>query len=104
MFSPLIRDCLLRLLIKARLKPLRDKDSEGNKPPADMEPINPTVDDPSGTGAEYQVDESQSTRLRYQTLTENKGKTSFEVEPDLQTLQFTTIADIQAYLLSKDEL
>ncbi|GJY59198.1 hypothetical protein Tco_0459090 [Tanacetum coccineum] len=33
--------------------PLRDKHSEGNKPPSDMEPINPSVDDLSGTGAEY---------------------------------------------------
>ncbi|GJV41132.1 hypothetical protein Tco_1419572 [Tanacetum coccineum] len=30
---------------------LGDKDSWGNKPRADMEPINPTVVDPSGTGA-----------------------------------------------------
>ncbi|GKD28359.1 hypothetical protein Tco_1239137 [Tanacetum coccineum] len=44
---------------------LGDKDSEGNKPPADMKPINPTIADPSGTGAEYQVDETQSTRLMY---------------------------------------
>ncbi|GKE14612.1 hypothetical protein Tco_1422189 [Tanacetum coccineum] len=58
--------------------PLGDKDLEGNKPHADMKPINPTIADPSGTGAEYQ--------------------------PDLQTLQFTTVADIQAYLLSEDEL
>ncbi|GJU42005.1 hypothetical protein Tco_1194962 [Tanacetum coccineum] len=84
--------------------PLRDKDSEGNIPPADMEPINPTITDPLGTGAEYQVDKTQSTRLRYQTLTENKGKTSSKVDPGLQTLQFTTFADIQAYLLSEDEL
>nr|GEZ96558.1 hypothetical protein [Tanacetum cinerariifolium] len=58
--------------------PLGDIDSEGNKAPADIEPINPTVADPSRTGAEYQ--------------------------PDLQTLQFTAVADIQAYLLSEDEL
>nr|GEX41653.1 hypothetical protein [Tanacetum cinerariifolium] len=44
------------------------------------------------------------TRLRYRTLTENKGKTSSKVEPDHETLQLTTVADIQAYLLSKDEL
>ncbi|GJZ82142.1 hypothetical protein Tco_0647136 [Tanacetum coccineum] len=31
--------------------PLRDKESGGNKPPTDMEPINPTVADPSGIGA-----------------------------------------------------
>ncbi|GJX33480.1 hypothetical protein Tco_0243335 [Tanacetum coccineum] len=84
--------------------PLRDKDSGGNKPPADMKLINPTVTDPSGTGVEYQVDQTQSTRLRYQTLTKNKGKISFEVESDPETLQLTTLADIQAYLLSEDEL
>ncbi|GKA54441.1 hypothetical protein Tco_0753390 [Tanacetum coccineum] len=69
-----------------------------------MEPINPTVADLLGTGAEYQVDETQSTRLRYLTLTKNKGKTSSKVEPGLETLQLTTLADTQAYLLSEDEL
>ncbi|GKE08560.1 hypothetical protein Tco_1412111, partial [Tanacetum coccineum] len=49
-------------------EPLGDKDSEGNIPPADMEPINPTVADPSETGAEYQVDETQPTRLRYSSI------------------------------------
>ncbi|GJX68424.1 hypothetical protein Tco_0304151 [Tanacetum coccineum] len=61
--------------------PLRDKDSEGNKPPADMKPINPTVVDPSRT-----------------------AKTSSKVEPDPETVQLTTLADIQDYLLSEDEL
>nr|GEV08179.1 hypothetical protein [Tanacetum cinerariifolium] len=84
--------------------PLRDKDSWGNKTPADMEAINPTVADILRTSAKYQVDETQSTRLRYQTLTKNKGKTSFKGEPDLETLALTNLADIQAYLLSKDEL
>ncbi|GKF95806.1 hypothetical protein Tco_0288541 [Tanacetum coccineum] len=56
-------------------RPLRDKDLEGNKPPDDMEPINPTVVDPLGTSAEYQVDETQSLDR-----------------------------DIQAYLLFEDEL
>ncbi|GJU94211.1 hypothetical protein Tco_1318967 [Tanacetum coccineum] len=83
---------------------LRDKDLEENKTPAGMEPINLNVAHPSGTGSKYHVDETQSTRLRYQTLTENKGKTSSEVEPDHKTLQLTTLADIQAYLLSEDEL
>ncbi|GJU30725.1 hypothetical protein Tco_1174314 [Tanacetum coccineum] len=70
-----------------------------------MNLINPTITDPSGTGAEYQVDKTQSTRLRYQTLTENKGKTSSKVDPGLQTLQFTTFADISSkYLLSEIEL
>ncbi|GKB15642.1 zinc finger, CCHC-type containing protein [Tanacetum coccineum] len=44
---------------------LRDKDSEGLKPPADMELLTNPIVDPSGTGAKYQVDETQSTRLRY---------------------------------------
>ncbi|GKD84890.1 hypothetical protein Tco_1356044 [Tanacetum coccineum] len=84
--------------------PLGDKDSEVNKTHADMEPINPTIVDLSGTGAEYQVDETQSTRLRYQTLTKNKGKTYSEVDSGLETLQLTTLADVQAYLLFEDEL
>ncbi|GJS06206.1 retrovirus-related pol polyprotein from transposon TNT 1-94 [Tanacetum coccineum] len=33
---------------------LRDKDSGGNIPPADMEPIHTSVADPLGTGAKYQ--------------------------------------------------
>nr|GEW29888.1 retrovirus-related Pol polyprotein from transposon TNT 1-94 [Tanacetum cinerariifolium] len=61
---------------------LRDKDSGGNIPPADMKLIHTIVADPSGTGAKYQVDETQSTRLRYQSLTKNEGKTSFEDELD----------------------
>ncbi|GKC87342.1 hypothetical protein Tco_1147991 [Tanacetum coccineum] len=84
--------------------PLGDKDLEGNKTPADMEPINLIVVDLSGTGAKYQVDETQSTQLRYQSLTENKGKTSFKVEPDTEPLQLKTFADVQAFLLSKDEM
>ncbi|GKE41813.1 hypothetical protein Tco_1469097 [Tanacetum coccineum] len=69
--------------------PLGDKDLEGNKTPADMELINPTIVDLSGIGAKYQVDETQSTRLRYRSLTKNKGK---------------TYVDIQAFMLSDDEL
>ncbi|GKD62833.1 hypothetical protein Tco_1300342 [Tanacetum coccineum] len=42
---------------------LGDKDSGGNIPPADMEPIHHTIADLSGTGAKYQVDQTQSTRL-----------------------------------------
>ncbi|GJZ48413.1 hypothetical protein Tco_0602245 [Tanacetum coccineum] len=84
--------------------PRGDKDSKGLKPPADMEPLTNHVADPSGTGAKYQVDEPQSTRLRYRSLAENKGKTSFEVEPDSKTLQLKTFIDIQALLLSDDEM
>ncbi|GJT02890.1 hypothetical protein Tco_0824059 [Tanacetum coccineum] len=53
--------------------PLGDKDLRGNKPPADMEPINPTIADPSGTCAKYQVDHTQFTKLRYQSLTRNEA-------------------------------
>ncbi|GJR39797.1 hypothetical protein Tco_1215481 [Tanacetum coccineum] len=82
---------------------LRDKDSGGNIPPDDMEPIHTTVDDPLRTGAKYQVDQTQSTRLRYQFLTENKGEPSYEGEPDTQHLVLSTYADVIAFLLSDDE-
>ncbi|GJV07921.1 hypothetical protein Tco_1345577 [Tanacetum coccineum] len=69
-----------------------------------MEPIHPTVADLSGTGAKYQVDKTQSTRLRYWSLTKNKGKTSSKVEPNTKPLQLQTFADVLAFLLSEDEL
>nr|GEZ54857.1 hypothetical protein [Tanacetum cinerariifolium] len=46
----------------------------GNKPPANMKPQNPTYVDLSGTGAKYQEDQTQSSRLRYQSLTRNEGE------------------------------
>ncbi|GJX23454.1 hypothetical protein Tco_0227899 [Tanacetum coccineum] len=82
----------------------RDKDSGGNIPPADIEPIHTPVADPSRTDAKYQVDETQSTRLRYRFLTKNEGKPSSDVEPDTKPLHLQTFANIQAYLLSEDEL
>ncbi|GJW46059.1 retrovirus-related pol polyprotein from transposon TNT 1-94 [Tanacetum coccineum] len=82
---------------------LGDKDSGGNIPPADMEPIHPIVADLSGTGAKYQVDQTQSTRLRYQSLPENKGKPSHEGELDTQPIVLSTYADVRAFLLSDDE-
>ncbi|GJV99268.1 hypothetical protein Tco_1554520 [Tanacetum coccineum] len=83
---------------------LGDKDSGGNIPPADMEPIHTLVPDPLRTSAKYQVDETQSTRLRYWSLTKNEGKTSSKVEPDTKPLQLQTYANIQAFLLYDDEL
>ncbi|GJW29524.1 hypothetical protein Tco_0046399 [Tanacetum coccineum] len=83
---------------------LGDKDSGGNIPPAYMEPIHPAVVDLSVTDAKYQVNETQSTRLRYRSPTKNKGMTSSEVEPDTEPLQLQTFADVQAFLLSEDEL
>ncbi|GJY32468.1 hypothetical protein Tco_0416937 [Tanacetum coccineum] len=56
---------------------LREKDSRENNPPADMEPVNPIVADPSGTGAKYPL--------------------------DTQPLVLSTYADVRAFLLSNDE-
>nr|GEW32274.1 hypothetical protein [Tanacetum cinerariifolium] len=83
---------------------LRDKDSWENIPLADMEPIHPTVADLLGASAKYQVNETQSSRLRYRSMTKNKGKTSSKVEPDTKPLQLQTLADVQAFILSEDEL
>ncbi|GKC85448.1 hypothetical protein Tco_1141165 [Tanacetum coccineum] len=80
------------------------KDSEGFKPPADMEPSTTHVLDLSGTDAKYQVDQTQSTRLRYRSLTKNKGKPSYEGELGNQPLILSTTADVQAILLSNEEL
>ncbi|GJS23253.1 retrovirus-related pol polyprotein from transposon TNT 1-94 [Tanacetum coccineum] len=81
---------------------LGDKDSGGNIPPADMEPIHNPIADLSGTGAKYQEDQTQSSRLRYQSLTKNKGEPSYEGEPDTQPMLLTYV-DVQAILLSEDE-
>ncbi|GKD19899.1 retrovirus-related pol polyprotein from transposon TNT 1-94, partial [Tanacetum coccineum] len=85
-------------------EPRGDKDLKGLKPPADMVPQTNPVADLLGTGAKYQADQTQSARLRYRFLTENKGKTSFEVEPDIKALQIKTFADVQALLLFDDEM
>ncbi|GJU38114.1 hypothetical protein Tco_1186468 [Tanacetum coccineum] len=63
---------------------LGDKDLGGNKPPADMEPINPPVADLLGIGAKYQ--------------------TSSEVKSDTDPVKLQTFGDVQAFLLSEDEL
>ncbi|GJY38548.1 hypothetical protein Tco_0424912 [Tanacetum coccineum] len=67
-FSLLIRDCLPQILMK------------GFKPPADMEPSTTLVADLLGTDAKYQVDQTQSTRLRHRSLTKNKGERLYEGE------------------------
>ncbi|GJY47255.1 retrovirus-related pol polyprotein from transposon TNT 1-94 [Tanacetum coccineum] len=85
------------------------KDSGGNVQPLKRDLTFITSDEGTAKttlriGAKYQVDETQSTRLRYRSLSKNKVKTSFEVEPDIKPLQLQTFVDIQAYLLSEDEL
>ncbi|GJS74317.1 retrovirus-related pol polyprotein from transposon TNT 1-94 [Tanacetum coccineum] len=56
------------------------------------------------TPTETKADQTQSARLRYRSLTKNKGKTSSEVEPDTETLQLKKFVDVQAFLLSNDEM
>nr|GEV01146.1 hypothetical protein [Tanacetum cinerariifolium] len=85
-------------------RPRGDKDSEGLKPPADMEPLTNPVADTLGTDGKYHAEQTQSARLRYRSLTENEGNTSSEVEPDSKTLQLKTFVDVQALLLSDDEM
>ncbi|GKC00653.1 hypothetical protein Tco_0986789, partial [Tanacetum coccineum] len=84
--------------------PHKDKDLEGLNLPANMEPSTNLVLTLAGTDAKYQVDQTQSTRLRYRPLTKNKGETSSEVKSDTKTLLLTTDADVQALLLSDDDL
>nr|GEV65005.1 ABC transporter B family member 29, chloroplastic isoform X1 [Tanacetum cinerariifolium] len=79
-----------------------DKDSRGNKPSADMEPQNPTDADLSRIGAKYHEDQTQSSRLRYESLTGNEGEPSYEGEPNTQPM-LLTYADLRAILLSEDE-
>ncbi|GJW36927.1 hypothetical protein Tco_0059847 [Tanacetum coccineum] len=85
------------------------KDSGGNIQPFDRDLTSTTFAEGTAktmprTGAKYQMDETQSTRLRYRSLTKNKGKTSSEVEPDTEALQLQTFVDVQAFLISEDEL
>nr|GFD25937.1 hypothetical protein [Tanacetum cinerariifolium] len=73
---------------------LGDNDSDGNKPPTDMEPLHPTNAGLSGTGAKYQEDQTQSSRLRYQFLTGNKGEPSYEGESDTQHMILSYVNEI----------
>ncbi|GKD53391.1 hypothetical protein Tco_1286778 [Tanacetum coccineum] len=70
---------------------------------ADITNTTPLFTSLLGLGAKYQVDQTQSTRLRYQSLTKNKGKPSHEGELDTQPLVLSTYADVRAFLLSDDE-
>nr|GEW29331.1 retrovirus-related Pol polyprotein from transposon TNT 1-94 [Tanacetum cinerariifolium] len=81
---------------------LGDKDSKGNKPRADMKPLHTTDVNFLGTGAKYQADGTQSSRLRYQSLTKNKGKPSYEGDLDTQPM-ILSYADVRASHLFEDE-
>jgi hypothetical protein len=81
-----------------------DKDLEGYKPPADMEPITtPEGAHNLGTGLEDQVDKTQSTGFEGSGPGQNEGKYSNEEEPDNLLLQITSLSDAQAALFSDDE-
>nr|GEY04655.1 hypothetical protein [Tanacetum cinerariifolium] len=97
---------LLKSMAKTMSRPKGsrgDKDSGGNKPPADIEPLNLTDVDLSRTGAKYQEDQTQSSRLTYQSLTRNEGKPSYEGETDTQPM-ILSYADVRAILLYEDEV
>nr|GEV15835.1 hypothetical protein [Tanacetum cinerariifolium] len=64
---------------------------------------NPTDADLSGTGAKYQEDQTQSSRLGYQSLTENKGEPSYEGETDTEPM-ILSYADVRSILLSEDKV
>nr|GEV37267.1 retrovirus-related Pol polyprotein from transposon TNT 1-94 [Tanacetum cinerariifolium] len=51
---------------------------------------------------ETKEDQTHSSRLRYQSLTENEGEPSYEGEPDTQPM-LLSYADVCAILLSEDE-
>nr|GEW48785.1 hypothetical protein [Tanacetum cinerariifolium] len=79
-----------------------DKNSGGNKPPTNIEPQNLTDVDLSGTGAKYQEDQTQSSKLRYQSLTRIEVEPSYEGDLDTQPMILSYV-DVQAILLSEDE-
>nr|GEU49849.1 retrovirus-related Pol polyprotein from transposon TNT 1-94 [Tanacetum cinerariifolium] len=80
----------------------RDKYLGGNKPPTDMEPQNPIDADLSGTGAKYKEDQTQSSRLRYQSMIKNEFEPSYKREPNTQPMVLT-YADVRAILFSEYE-
>ncbi|GJW91646.1 hypothetical protein Tco_0169199 [Tanacetum coccineum] len=87
--------------------PLGDKDLEGNKPHADMEPINPTITDPSGTGIEYQAqheeavvsyaDPRASVEGYYEENIANRDQTDKLVEASMSSLKKSRIATSDLY-------
>ncbi|GJV19322.1 hypothetical protein Tco_1368342 [Tanacetum coccineum] len=81
----------------------KPKDSESLKTLNDKDSSTLFVVALSGTDVKYQVDQTQSTRFEVSIPDQNKGKTSSEVKPDIQTLLLTTVANIQALLVATDE-
>ncbi|GJW72886.1 hypothetical protein Tco_0132256 [Tanacetum coccineum] len=76
------------------------KDSGGNIQPLDRDLTSTTSDEGTTkttprTGAKYQVDQTQFTRLRYQSLPENKSKTSSEDELDRESDEKEVLAAME---------
>nr|GEU86167.1 retrovirus-related Pol polyprotein from transposon TNT 1-94 [Tanacetum cinerariifolium] len=82
-------------LSKKRQKP------KSKKPPTETKVTPPKLTE--GSEKSHSVDQTQSTRLRYQSLTKNKCKPSHEKELDTQPLVLFTYANVRAFLLSNDE-
>nr|GEV19547.1 retrovirus-related Pol polyprotein from transposon TNT 1-94 [Tanacetum cinerariifolium] len=76
------------------------KDSGGNKQPLNRDITSMTPDE--GTDAKYKEDQTESSRLRYKSLTRNEGEPSYEGEPDTQPI-LLSCADVRAILLYEDE-
>ncbi|GJU11733.1 retrovirus-related pol polyprotein from transposon TNT 1-94 [Tanacetum coccineum] len=75
-----------------------------NKPLADMESQTPPIIVLSRADTEDQADQIQSAGFEESVPDQNKGKTSSKVEPDTHTLILSVAVDVQALLLSDDEL
>ncbi|GKC58479.1 hypothetical protein Tco_1086077 [Tanacetum coccineum] len=69
-----------------------------------MKPSTTHVADLSGTDAEYQGDQTQSARFEALVPDQNKGKPLYEGELCNQPLILSTVADVQALLLSDEKL
>nr|GEV48607.1 retrovirus-related Pol polyprotein from transposon TNT 1-94 [Tanacetum cinerariifolium] len=74
--------------------PRGEKDSEGLKPPADIEPQTNHVADPLGTGAKYHVDETQYTRLSERQLVKYLKKEQIDkvIDAAMNSLDKNSIA------------
>nr|GEX81065.1 retrovirus-related Pol polyprotein from transposon TNT 1-94 [Tanacetum cinerariifolium] len=84
--------------------PREDKDPEGLKPPIDMEPQTNPFANPLGIDAKYQADQTQSTRLRYRSLTENKVSACSRHQVTPMTSHLNVVKKIFKYLKGQPNL
>nr|GEX27156.1 retrovirus-related Pol polyprotein from transposon TNT 1-94 [Tanacetum cinerariifolium]GEX28021.1 retrovirus-related Pol polyprotein from transposon TNT 1-94 [Tanacetum cinerariifolium] len=81
-------------LSKKRTKP------KSKRPPTETKESPPKLT--KGSEQSHSEDQTQSSRLRYQSLIRNKGKPLYEEELDTQPM-LLTYADVRAIFLSEDE-